>query len=171
MPRKPMRLKKEQRKIPENIFQFLCDELPNPYDDCDIFLLQEADIRKLWDELKIEIMAAWISKHPGRRPTLWWRFNSPGPRERIGGKGQLISEKYPAVFQAYERGLPTGWDSIDAGDPPCFSSEAAYLDRHELLTPAEKKVLAKMPEAWEPEKVCFDEEENEEENYGLSSVQ
>ncbi len=43
--------------------------------------------------------------------------------------------------------------AYDPDDPPIFENQAAYLDRHGLLTPAEKGSLA--PEAFEPEAVCF----------------
>jgi len=48
--------------------------------------------------------------------------------------------------------------AIDPDDPPVFESETAYLDRHGLLTPAEKKYLALHPELLAPEKVIFDDE-------------
>ena len=59
-------------------------------------------------------------------------------------------------------GIPIGtefsegnFDGIayDPDDPPIFESQAAYLERHGLLTPAEKGALT--PEAFEPESVCF----------------
>jgi hypothetical protein len=43
--------------------------------------------------------------------------------------------------------------AIDPADPPRFESEAAYLERHGLLTPAEVRWLAEHPEALEPEVV------------------
>ena len=53
--------------------------------------------------------------------------------------------------------------AIDPNDPPQFESEAAYLQRHNLLTDAEKKFIEKHPELLEPEEVSFDEDEDEEE--------
>lgn len=43
--------------------------------------------------------------------------------------------------------------AIDPNDPPTFESEAAYLDRHGLLTPEEKRHLEKHPELLEPEEI------------------
>lgn len=99
----------KKRKLPENIWKFLNDEHPDPGNDVDIFLLQEDGTRKLWDESKNEIMAAWIMKHPGTRPTLWWDFDAPrtlpGPRRRLGGIGtpgfEVLAHK-PYFF----KGLP-----------------------------------------------------------------
>jgi hypothetical protein len=141
------------KKIPENIWRFLNDDLPNAYDDSEIFILHDDQIKKLWDESKDEILSVWIRTYPGTRPLLWWKFDSSGPRQRRGGKGELISEKYPAVLQNYEKGLPTGWDSIDEEDPPQFESQGTYLQRHGLLTDAEKKFIEKNLSLFEPEAI------------------
>jgi hypothetical protein len=144
------------KKLLENIWKFLNDDLPNAYDDLDIFLLQDKVIKKLWDESRDKIMASWISKHPGTRPLLWWRFDSSGDRERIGGKGQMTWEKWPSVMPTFEKGTPSSWAEIDPDDPPRFESEAAYLLRHDLLSAQEKKYLVSHPELMEPEKIVFD---------------
>jgi|GEM_PF-6740221 len=62
--------------------------------------------------------------------------------------GNLIPTKY--------KDGDFGGQAIDPNDPPVYEPEAEYLRRHGLLTPEEVKVLASMPEAWEPEKVEFD---------------
>jgi hypothetical protein len=49
--------------------------------------------------------------------------------------------------------------AINESDPPRFESEASYLQRHGLLTPEEKKYLAKHQELMEPEKIELTEEE------------
>ncbi len=161
MPRKPAQLKKQQRRIPENIWMFLNDEIRS-CDDFELLLLSQEDseIKKLWDVSREEILSDWIRAKPGTRPLLWWRLDSPGNRERIGGNGRLLSEKYSAILQYWEKGIFTGWDWIDETDPPTFESEAAYLDRHGLLTAAEKKFIEKHPELMKPEKVIFGEDEN-----------
>lgn len=51
--------------------------------------------------------------------------------------------------------------AIDPDDPPLYESEAVFLDRHDLLSPQEKKYLASHPELMEPEPLTFDEEEEE----------
>lgn len=45
--------------------------------------------------------------------------------------------------------------AIDPNDPPRFESQAAYLNRHGLLTPAELAFLEKHPDLLEPEKIEF----------------
>ena len=52
-------------------------------------------------------------------------------------------------------------ESIDPKNPPCFSSEAAYLQRHDLLTTAERKYLDSHPELMELEKIEFEENEED----------
>jgi hypothetical protein len=49
--------------------------------------------------------------------------------------------------------------AINPDDPPVFESEAAYLQRHDLLTDAEKKFIEKNPSSLEPEKVEIEAEE------------
>jgi hypothetical protein len=64
--------------------------------------------------------------------------------------------------------IPSPWKdgdftrvAVDPKNPPTFESEAAYLDRHDLLTPAEKRHLEKHPELMEPERVEFEEDEED----------
>jgi hypothetical protein len=42
---------------------------------------------------------------------------------------------------------------LDPNDPPAYESQASYLDRHKLLTPAERRRLRKKD--FEPEIVSF----------------
>ena len=166
MPRRPQKIFK-RREVPNNILRFLKDEHPNPSGDWEIFVLQDTEIRNLWDESKDEIMAKWISKHPGSRPSLWWKFDSPRqpdhgsgfwyegtlpePRRRISGKGKL----HPGYVPSFQKGIPTYWDdkTLYPSDPLVFESQAAYLERHGLLTESEKKYLEKHIDLMEPERV------------------
>ena len=56
-------------------------------------------------------------------------------------------------------GVPDFWKRIAQGDPPLYESEAAYLRRHELLSPAERKRLK--PEDYEPETVRLSDQPDE----------
>ena len=51
--------------------------------------------------------------------------------------------------------------AIDPGDPPRFESEAAYLQRHGFLTPAEGRYLKEHKELLQPEIVAFDDDDDE----------
>ena len=97
----------------------------------------------------------------------------PEPRQRIGGIGTPSYEVLnvaPSFFKGVSNSFIDENDikhadsfkrknvfPIDANDPPTFESEAAYLQRHDLLTPQEKKYLASHPELLEPEIVTFDD--------------
>jgi hypothetical protein len=104
------------------------------------------------------------TRRPGTRPSCCWRFDAPEPdliagtdpemqafiyqRKRLGGKGT------PSVGASLALGVPeyTGWKiclgrtepvctRFDPNDPPQFESEAAYLERHGLLLPGERRRL------------------------------
>ena len=98
----------------------------------------------------------------------------PEPRQRIGGIGTPSYEVLrlcPSFFKGVSRSWITEVDikhhtdsfkgknvfPIDRNDPPTFESEAAYLQRHDLLTPQEKKYLASHRKLLEPEIVAFDD--------------
>ena len=128
---------------------------------------------ELWREHGGDFLPEFILKNPGKRPLPWWQWDAPRhdtgtgayfeplpiPRQRIGGKGETTWEKHPAVVPSYDRGLPTGWNSIDENDPPCFESEASYLDRHGLLTVVEIRHIEKHPELLKPIKIEVTETE------------
>ena len=98
----------------------------------------------------------------------------PEPRQRIGGIGTPSFEVL-AYAPCFCKGIPISfineWDMkfyadsfkgknvspIGENDPPTFESEAAYLQRHDLLTPQEKKYLASHHKLLEPEKVTYED--------------
>lgn len=92
-------------------------------------------LRGIWLELCAELLADWIAERAGSRPAAWWWFDAAEPRARVGGTGT------PAHLPECLCGIPTSWFEIDQDDPPRFESQATYLDRHGLLTPAERRVL------------------------------
>jgi hypothetical protein len=86
------------------------------------------------------------------------------PRRRLGGKGTPKSEVL-AVVPRFAYGVPVDWITaadlqtwprltctpLDPRDPPVFESEAAYLERHNLFSPGERRRLRKAD--WAPEAV------------------
>ncbi|MGD2112918.1 MAG: hypothetical protein PVI50_06000, partial [Gammaproteobacteria bacterium] len=102
------------------------------------------------------VLRTWIIEHPGTRPYAWWCFDAPGVRDRVGGTGTPKHEvlKYAPV---YDFGVPRYWITkrditllrkagfkgkpLDSSNPPLFESQAAFLERHGLLTDEEMEVL------------------------------
>ena len=125
--------------------------------------------RDLWEEYRDDFLPDYISRNPGKRCLPWWQWDAPRhdtgtgayyeplliPRERMGGKGETMWEKYPAYQPSYFKGLPASWAWIDSEDPPTFDSEAAHLDRHNLLSETEKRYLTKHAGLLTPEKVVL----------------
>jgi hypothetical protein len=40
------------------------------------------DHATLWSAHRDAVLAWWIARYPGTRPSLWWRFEAPAPRRR-----------------------------------------------------------------------------------------
>jgi hypothetical protein len=99
-----------------------------------------------------------------------WLFleYTPDLRRRVGGTGDP-DYLHSAVSPDFDCGVPTGFVTasdvewhreegeefagvpLDPKDPPAYESQATYLDRHDLLIPAERRRLGK--KAFEPETV------------------
>jgi hypothetical protein len=117
---------------------------------------------QIWFEHADKIVGYFARRHPGTRPRLWWEFNAPGPRKRLGGVGTPAHE-CSAYAPNFEFGIPSLWrlpgdhltrgTPIDPADPPRFESEAKYLRRLGLLLPGERERLCPRdfwPELVEP---------------------
>jgi hypothetical protein len=110
-----------------------------------------------WEDLRDELLPAWVEERPGSRPWGWWKHDAPKakapeipawhlsemvePRKQLGGTGAPSWEKYPAILAYYTRGIPDSWEGIDPNDPPVVESEAAYLKRHKLFVNGEERRL------------------------------
>jgi hypothetical protein len=142
--------------------------LPDDHNPWEAFQLEGDGCRHLWELHRGLILDEWISNRPCSRPSCWWQFDAPRwhnpkdmdcfwygklsePRQRISGTGSL----HRAFVPLFDKGIPQLWDakSLDAGDPLFFESEAAFLQRHDLLTDTEKKWLKTNKQALKPEKI------------------
>ncbi|OHB54670.1 MAG: hypothetical protein A2Y12_19105 [Planctomycetes bacterium GWF2_42_9] len=113
-------------------------------------------VKELWDNYKAGILEQWIEEHPCSRPEKWWEFDTTENRLRLGGIG-----KHNEYSPCFKNGIPKSWypskdnsppwSKSSIPDPPCFESQAAYLQRLNLLTPAEKQHLKKHPELLQSE--------------------
>lgn len=76
-----------------------------------------------WEEVREEVMAAWIKKYPGTRCWAWWEIDAPRwerkfdawfdgtkpePRQRIGGTGTPDYEVL-AYVPYFNKGIPESW--------------------------------------------------------------
>ena len=96
--------------------------------------LDDDELRKVWRQLRPELLDRHIKKKPGTRPWAWWRWESTEPREQVSDGPEPIGP--PDWFGKPSRYL---------GQPPenMFESEQAYLERLDLLTDDEREALRK----------------------------
>jgi hypothetical protein len=121
-----------------------------------LMALRDDDLRELWHEHRERILADHIDVHPGTRPAAWWLWDAPRalpvtlgrfygttfapamvePRCLLRGSGCPLHEA-AAFAPSYAYGIPA-WCG-DPDEPPEFETQAAYLKRHGLLLPAERR--------------------------------
>lgn len=132
-----------------------------------------ADPKQLWEEYGDTFLPEFIQKNPGRRPVGWWLYDAPRqphggtkcywegklvePRRQLGGKGRTPWDAGLAIAPSFEYGVPISWVHFDESAPPLFESQAAYLERHGLLTEKETEIVKERSELMEPEVVTFRE--------------
>ena len=120
-----------------------------------------AAMKQAWDELRDEILPAWIAEHPGTRPYAWWVFDAPEPRRnRTDGQHPFDNPARLAFIERVARApeahadykanacrLSFGVPSVLAegegfNDFECeYESEAEYLARFGLLSYDECEAL------------------------------
>jgi hypothetical protein len=88
---------------------------PHRIDEWDLTDLEQAGAqderaRTIWNAAKNLILADWSKKFPGTRPSFFWIFDSPGPRERLGGVGDP-AWLHLAYAESYRLGIPDVWIS------------------------------------------------------------
>jgi hypothetical protein len=143
-------------------WRYLFDEPETADDAFDRLLLEGSDReRELWTACRDQVLALWAQGRPGTRPLLWWAFDAPEPRRRLGGTGTPMFEVLGNAPR-FDRGVPRDWLeqstvdcyrnhlkppihiaelAYDPDDPPIYESEPAYLRRHNLLLPGELRRL------------------------------
>ena len=162
----PTNRKRICRKLRERastpLLLLLMGDASQARNDLDLFILTPEMLRQFWFEDRETILGEFTAKHPGRRPFLWWKFEAPEMRKRLGGIGDPAHEVL-ACSPSYHEGIPSSWiepddavrfqcgTAIDRQRPPYYESQAAFLRRHGLLTPLEMQTLANCPQEFEPE--------------------
>lgn len=112
--------------------------------------------RQTWEKHRDAILAEWIELHPGTRPWAWWEYDRPDDlRRRIHLPDELLTQFQDTQGVRLERdeaANPGKW--YWTKDPPhwgipqpfgngsdLFEAESDYLERHGLLTRAERRAL------------------------------
>ena len=123
-------------------------------EDGDIFIMACSDrkLKAAWESCKVEVLATWIKKNPCSRPWAWWFLDAPERRQQVSGSGEGWSLGMATDSDGLPRYWQLGWDK---NNPPCFESEAAFLERHGFLSSVEKEFLKKHQELLEPERIEF----------------
>ena len=109
-------------------------ETGHDWEFLDGVLLSEDELREAWEDLRDELLEEHIRDHPGRRPWAWWEWDSPSELrlEAAPGTEPVGDERWFGKPRCYA-GLPI----------PEYESDADYLERHDLLTEAERKALGR----------------------------
>jgi len=168
------RLRVQRAEIDPSLWAALNDE-PLPADGNPFTALDIPDydaMQPLWREHRAAILARWIQTKSGTRPKYWWWFDAPRlapaklgrwaatvdaprliePRRLLRGSGKPLHEAL-LVTPAHNYGIPVWFGDPD--NPPVFESQHAYLKRHGLQHPAERRPIAEPfphPLRIEPEK-------------------
>lgn len=96
-----------------------------------------ARARADWTAHREAILEVWLDFWPGTRPWAWWRFDAVACRVR-----RVPAESWLA--EAHREPRPT--DALEYGeDGRTFEPSAEFLERHGLLTDAERASLAETP--------------------------
>jgi len=100
----------------------------------------------VWDQIRDEVLEAYVREHPGRRPSAFWRFDAPEPRRKVAGGGVPAwdrPEKSHMRKPTFSFGIAFQWVDTGLEKDPAFESQAEFLRRHDLLLPGERKRLTR----------------------------
>lgn len=125
-PRRAGRTRRETITEAEALWAYdkLTPEHPDHYPTQ--YFTSKARFREVWDEMRDEVLEAWIAEKPGTRPQHWWMYDAPRSapgslprcsqfegelpelRRRVGGTG-TPSHEVLNYAPDLDRGIPTGW--------------------------------------------------------------
>jgi hypothetical protein len=97
----PVRKRVDRRRAPLDLEQsaILRDE-PRPEGANPFYFLRlEKDlfneVEDLWKSHRDDILAEYVAKHPGTRPTLWWKYDAPGGARWLRDGSSLSATPWP----------------------------------------------------------------------------
>ena len=107
-------------------------------------------LRAAWAELRDVMLPIYIARYPGRRPWVWWECDAPEPRRCVSGPGNFAlrdPEAEPWSTRLYF-GAPCVIRREDIENPSSYECQWDFLDRLDLLEPAERAIVE--GPAWDP---------------------
>jgi hypothetical protein len=131
------RRRQYERRVPAQQSERTVEKLQSGDDWHPMFdgpALSDDELRKVWRQLRSDLLDRHIKEKPGTRPWAWWRFESTEPREQVSDGPEPIGP--PDWFGKPSRYL---------GQPPenMYESQVDYLERLGLLTDDERELLGK----------------------------
>jgi hypothetical protein len=155
MPRKARRPKKRLDRLTTSQRAYLVDGFTfgskRPFET-------EEQARAAWRQHREELLQEHIAKFPCSRPQAWWWFENH-KRQELAGPDENSVEVHQAFPNAF---LPLDQNTKH------LESELQYLVRNNLLTVAEKRILARGNQESGPAEVvrfgAIREDENEDDN-------
>jgi hypothetical protein len=102
-------------------------------------------IARGWADLGHDLLELHIAHHPGTRPWGWWVSVAPERRQRVDGKPHPHDDgSVPVHLRQLWYGLPKSLHTEDHFQA-IYETQASYLCRVRLLTPAERRALDVSP--------------------------
>lgn len=92
-----------------------------------------SEAKLLWEGVRSRFLEEHIRRVPGTRPWAWWEWDSPEPRRILQGNADSVLSEAGS------------WMGAPATGNLVVESQAAYLRRHRLLAPSERKGTRRFP--------------------------
>jgi len=100
------------------------DDRGNPFRK----LIAHLRIFELWDAHRDYIVAEWVARRPGTRPSRWWLMDADGHprlRQQVGGRKYIAYDSWCGAPRVVGRSV--------SNETAVFESQADYLLRNSLL--------------------------------------
>ena len=149
MPRRRWRRRRERERLPDVFIAFM---LTGAFQYTPRASLNLAYFRSTplfaaaWQTHGAELTRDWVCRIPGTRPWAWWYFDAQAPRAVVRGPELVLRAVEPGGWDwvwRQQHGVPAMVQARPPGyiGPPTVESQAAYLDRHGLLSVGERAAL------------------------------
>jgi hypothetical protein len=82
----------------------LSGERKGPLPEIRPILTHEFHLEPFWRDHADAVVAHFALRHPGTRPRLWWRYDAPEPRQRLGDSSIESEAAYLRRNKLFQRG-------------------------------------------------------------------